>query len=123
MSDIITPMNGTSPNVIVYNGVEYYITNWKDLVPTICNIVKEIDPVLFNEIVDENKIHKSTSTHGNNVKDPIITKNKELLKGPIKLNESELYVEGVLSSSRARFYAKRLLDYYELTDSFQIEVS
>ena len=123
MSDIITPMNGTSPNVIVYNGIEYYIANWKDLVPTICNIVKEIDPVLFNEIVDENKIHKSTSTHGNNVKDPIITKNKELLKGSIKLNESELYVEGVLSSSRARFYAKRLLDYYELTDSFQIEVS
>jgi len=40
-----------------------------------------------------------------------------------KIGETIFYSEGALSSSRARIYAKQLLDLYEVTEMFQISVT
>ena len=123
MSDTNTPMRGTHPNAIIYDNREYSIFNWKDVLPTICNILSEYDKTLFEEVVFTNKIHKANSTRNEYGKDPIISGDKSKLVSPIEIKGTKYFVEGSISSDRARYYTKQLIDIFDLTDFFQISVS
>ncbi len=122
VSDIATPMSGTVLEYVIYDSKTIEVSTWKEFLSTICNIAYKIDSNLFEKIVSENKIHKATSKKNYPQKDPIISKNNNLLIGGIPVGESGYFSEGVISSDRARVYVKQLLDLYGLTDRFQISV-
>ena len=113
-------MSGTSLDNLIYDGKEYSITKWADLLPLVCNILYEIDPSIIDNATVNNLIHKSTSKHRYNEKDPILTTIPEYLVIPVKIKDSNIYVEGCLSSDRERYYSKQVLDLYGLADRFQI---
>lgn len=122
MSDETTPMEGVKPTFIRFDDKQYTVSKWRCVIPTICEILYEFDKELFESIVNQNKIHKSTSTKRENVKDPIITDDIQLVNEPIEIKGSKYYAEGNISSSRARFYAKQLIELYDLIGWFQIAV-
>lgn len=122
MSDESTPMEGEKPTFIRFDDKEYPVSKWKDVIPTICEILINFDNKKFDEIVKNNVIHKSTSIKKENMKDPILTDDKNLLNQPIKIKGSNYYAEGNISSGRARYYSKQLIELYDLIGWFQIAV-
>lgn len=122
MSDDTTPMEGEKPSLIKFDDKEFVVTRWKDVIPTVCQILYSFDKEKFDKIVNENVIHKSTSSKINNMKDPIISKNPDLLNQPIHIKGSNYYAEGNISSGRARFFSKQLIKLYDLVGWFQIAV-
>ena len=99
------------------------MTKWSSLLPTVCNILYEIDSELFNSIVSGNVIHKATSKQSYDMKDPILSYDSSLVVEPVKMDNADIYVEGCISSDRARFYTKQILDLYGLSDVFKICVN
>ena len=122
MSDLTTPMSGAVPDVIIYEDKPYEISTWKDMLNFVCSLTYSIDNYLFEKIIRENKIHKSTSKKNYPQKDPIITENSNLLVKPEQIENTIYYFESNISSDRARFYAKQLLDIYGITDRLQLSV-
>lgn len=123
ISDIFTPMSGEKPVEVFFDDKEHYmISSWKEFLNRICEIAYNFDSKLLEKIVEENMIHKSTSKKNKNGNDPIITKNKTYLNDPLRIGKSDFYVEGNIGSDRARFYAKKLLDVYEITDFCKVYV-
>ncbi len=124
VSDINTPMSGTNVKEIIVDNktVMKTVTSWKDFLKTICEIVYEIDNSQMRKIARDNCIHKSCATKNYPDKDPIITTNSSLLNDPKEILTSGIFVEGNISSARARVYAKQILDIYGITDDFQIYV-
>lgn len=122
VSDITTPMSGTSLESIVYNNKIIEVSTWKDFFNKICEIANKEDSALFERIVFENKIHKATSSRNYPGKDPIISTDVNKLVGAMKIGDTIFYSEGTISSARARIYAKQLLDIYGLTNCFEISV-
>lgn len=123
LSDVVTPMSGTTLENLIYDGKEYTVSKWFELLPLICEILYDIDPTIINSAVVNNTIHKATSKQRYNEKDPILTTVSSYLVTPIKLKNANIYVEGSMCSDRTRFYAKQVLDLYGLADRFQICVS
>ena len=120
LSDIVTPMSGCTLENLIYEGREYTITKWIELLPMVCEILYEIDPSIINNATINNTIHKATSKQRYNEKDPILSTVPSYLITPIKLANANIYVEGCLSSDRTRFYVKQVLDLYGMADRFQI---
>lgn len=56
------------------------------------------------------------------LKDTIISANSTLLTEPMGIKGTIYYVEGCISSNRARYYAKQLIEMYDLVGWFQIAV-
>ena len=100
----------------------YEISGWFELVAKVCEILYSIDSDKLKEIVVQNKIHKSTSKHNIGIKDPILSYKKEFLISSLQIKDTGIYVETSLSSNRARYYTKQILDLFELTDEFQLYV-
>ena len=123
LSDIVTPMSGSTLENLIYDGKEYMITKWSELLPLVCEILYEIDSNIINTATINNVIHKATCKQKDNEKDPILCENQNCLVMPIKLKNANIYVEGCLSSDRTRFYVKQILDLYGLADRFQICVT
>ncbi|MCM1578456.1 MAG: DUF262 domain-containing HNH endonuclease family protein [Ruminococcus sp.] len=122
ISDTTTPMASTDITEIIFESRSMKVSTWKDFLMKICNIAYDFDACLFKVIVEENKIHKATSKKNYPAKDPIISANPALLVNARRIGDTEYYVEGTISSTRARIYAKQLLDIYGITDAFQIYV-
>ncbi len=122
MSDDTTPMEGEKPSMIKCDDKEYPISKWKDVLPTICEILYNLDSRKFKQIVLDNAIHKSTSTKKADMKDPMISCDSTLLISPLLMQNGKYYVEGCISSSRARFYAKQIIELFDLVGWFQIAV-
>lgn len=122
ISDVVTPMSGTSLEAIVYNNNVIEVSTWKDFFNKICEIACTADGELFKRIVAENRIHKATSVRNYPDKDPIISQDTNKLVGAKRIGETAFYSEGTISSMRARIYAKQLLDIYGLTECFEISV-
>ena len=120
LSDIVTPMSGTTLENLIYDGKEYSVTKWFELLPLVCEILYDIDPAILNTATIDNVIHKATSKQRYNEKDPILSNISSYLVTPIKLKNANIYVEGCLSSDRTRYYVKQILDLYGLADRFQI---
>lgn len=121
-SDLTTPMSGQTPATIIYKDNNYEISGWNELVAKVCEILNEVNPEKLKNVVVQNKIHKSTSKHNTGIKDPILTYNKEFLISALQVKNTDIYAEATLSSNRARYYAKQILDIFELTDEFQLYV-
>lgn len=113
-------MSGTNLENLIYDGKEYTITKWFELLPLVCEILYEIDPNIINMATINNTIHKATSKQRYNEKDPILSNVSDYLVTPLKLKNANIYVEGCLSSDRTRYYVKQILDLYGLADRFQI---
>lgn len=122
ISDITTSMSGAAPKAIIYDTDVIEVSTWKDFFATICDLLYGIDNLLFERIADENTIHKATSTRNYPQKDPIISKSKNKLVESKQIGETGYFSEGALSSTRARVYAKQILDLYGFTDRFEISV-
>ncbi|MDE6946342.1 MAG: DUF262 domain-containing HNH endonuclease family protein [Anaeroplasmataceae bacterium] len=122
MSDDSTPMEGEKPSIIKCDNQEYEVRKWKDVLPTICWILYDLDSDKFNQIVKDNLIHKSTATKMDGLKDHIISFDSTLLVNPIRIANTDYFVEGCINSGRARFYAKQLIEAYDLVGYFQIAV-
>lgn len=120
LSDIVTPMSGTTLENLIYEGKEYNVKKWRELLPTVCEILYDIDSNILNTATIDNTIHKATSKQRYNEKDPVLCSVPSYLVDPIKLKNANIYVEGCLSSDRTRYYVKQILDLYGLTDRFQI---
>jgi uncharacterized protein with ParB-like and HNH nuclease domain len=123
ISDLTTPMSGTKLEYLIYADTNYQVTKWKNLLNLICLIGFNYDNKKFEELVAENKIHKATSKTNYPLKDPIISVNKKLLIDAKKIGNSIYYSEGTISSQRARFYSKKIMDIFGLTDKIQIYVT
>ena len=122
-SDIETRMENTNISHITFEGEKYDVTSWNGYLNTICKILFSKDSQKFDKIVEDNVIHKSTSRRNKNGKDPIITKDKNLLVGPYKIEDSEYFSEGTISSMTSRIYSKQLLDLFGFTDDVKLFVS
>lgn len=120
LSDIVTPMSGTTLENLIYDGKEYNVKKWFELLPMVCEILYDIDSNILNTATIDNTIHKATSKQRYNEKDPILSNVPNYLVTPIKLKNANIYVEGCLSSDRTRYYLKQILDLYGLADRFQI---
>ena len=120
LSDIVTPMSGTTLENLIYEGKEYNVTKWFELLPMVCEILYDIDSNILNTATIDNTIHKATSKQRYNEKDPILSSVPNYLVTPIKLKNANIYVEGCLSSDRTRYYLKQILDLYGLADRFKI---
>ena len=121
-SDTTTDMNGSEVKDVLYKKESLGITSWRFYFNEICKIVYNIDSEKFSKIVTDNIIHKSSSKAKNSQKDPIISSKPELLVDAKKIGNTDFYSEGSLSSARARFYAKQLLDMYRITEEVEILV-
>lgn len=123
-SDITTPMSGTHIEAIIFDNKVTNISSWNEYLKIICEIAYKYNSNIMQKIIRENIIHKATSSKNYPAKDPIITNDSSLLVKPKEIFEnSNIFIEGCISSNRARFYAKQILDIYELSDSFQIQVN
>lgn len=58
MSDESTPMEGEKPTLIRFDDKDYPVSKWKDVIPTICEILNSFDSKKLDEIVKDNLIHK-----------------------------------------------------------------
>ena len=122
IADISTPMGNTNITEILFENKVIKVSTWKEFLKTICFIAYSFDPNLFDKIVSDNAIHKATSKKNYPHKDPIITAQENLLVTAKSIEDTPYFVEGTISSSRARIYAKQILDIYGMTDEFQINV-
>lgn len=122
LSDISTPMSGANIESLVYNNEIISISTWKEFFNKVCLISFHFDSEKFKKIVAENIIHKATSTKNYPQKDPVITSEPSKLVLPQIIEGTVYYTEGALSSTRARIYAKQLVDLLEITNRFQLAI-
>ena len=122
-SDLETRMENTNISHIIFENEKYEVTSWNGYLNTICTILYNKDPKKFDKIVEENVIHKATSRRNKNGKDPIITKDKNLLVGPYKIEGTDYYSEGTVSSMTSRTYSKQLLDLFGCTEDVRLFVT
>lgn len=124
LSDLETPMEGASMEALIVNGVTYPVFSFKDLFMKVCELVYSSEPDLFKQIVEQNLIHKATSTKVKGEKDPILTTQPSKLVIPNKIDGTPYYVEAALSSKRVRVYSKALLERFgNLLEQCQIMLS
>ena len=123
-SDITTKMEYANLDYILIDGKKIQVSTWRGYFSELCTFLSKDNPALFEKIVGEKSIHKSTSKKsGSNIKDPVITENKNLLANSVQIKGTKYFCEGCLSSQAARRFAKQLLDSFEMTDKVSIYVS
>jgi len=122
LADISTPMNGASiVSVHCYNN-RYECTRWKDLLVIICRELYSRDQQHFEQIIIKNAIHKATRKKNYPQKDPVITRDRNLLLVPMSIPNTPYFSEGCLSNLRARVFTKQLLDEFKCSDEYSIEI-
>ena len=123
ISDTTTPMEGKDIDYIIFRDNHISVSTWKEFFSKICKIAYDIDKEKFQYIVEKNQIHKNRATKNYPEKDPLITENSDLLVTAFPIKGTKYYSEGTISSNRARFYAKQLLDKYKLSNEVKIYIS
>ena len=122
VADLSIPMNGSNIVAIHCNNIALECNRWKDLLVCLVKAMNENYPDKLSKIINENRIHKATSTKAYPQKDPIISIVPSYLVDPIKVDGCSYYCEGCISNIRARTYAKQLLDYFDITQEYSIEI-
>ncbi|WP_461247142.1 DUF262 domain-containing protein [Treponema sp. R6D11] len=120
-ADIDSP-TGTKPVSIVYKSMSKKVSNWGELFKSICRILIDVDSNRFEDICSKNLIHKSTSVRNPDGKDPTISKQANLITSAKKIGSTAYFCETCFSAERAVHYSKQLLDLFELTEDFFIEI-
>ena len=122
ITDLDTKMEGKKPASLIFDDKTYRVSKWKEILPTICEILYGLDKSKFIQVIKEHIIHKSTSTKQEGIKDPIISENALLLNQPIKINGTNYFAEGNISSISSRRYSAQLVQLFDLVGYFQIAV-
>jgi len=121
--DINFNVTGRNVKTIIFDNVPYSVRGWFELVAITCKILYEYNKEKFDEIVKQNKIHKSTFKYSYYFgKDPIICTEKKYLVSPYFVKEANCFVESTLSANRSMYYTLELIKEYNLLDNFKIEV-
>lgn len=124
LKDINFRVTGRSIKSVVFEGRPYSVRGWFELVALTCKLLYEKDDKKFDEIVNQNRIHKSSFSQsyylGN---DPIICREERYLVSPLFVEETGYYVESTLSAERAIHYTTELASEYELLDRFMVEIA
>lgn len=122
-SDINFDVTGRYIKSIIYNNVPYSLKGWFELVGMTTKILNEVDSNKLDDVIKQNKIHKSGFKQayyfGN---DPIICREKKYLVSPYEVEDANCYVESSLSANRSLYYTIELIKLYDLMDSFKIEI-
>ena len=93
---------------------------WADMVKKVAKICYDTNTELFEEIVKNNLLHKTTSKMTNTgEKDPVISKESKLLRKGKKISGTSFYIETNLSSSQSRSYLRELTKFFEITDKIK----
>ena len=123
ISDLSNSLAGSDVCSLIYKGDILELDTWRSVLVEMSKILIKNDSSKFNKLVEENAIHKSTSTRNHPYKDPIFTTIKEKLVAPQLIENTQYYVEGCLSSHRVRVYAKQLAEYFNDLEAFNIEIT
>ncbi len=116
-------VTGTNINSLVINKEAYPIAGWFELVYQLCNILYDNNKDAFDDIVRNNKVHKSSSTRLYALgKDPILSNDKKYLVSPAYFEKGNFYVEQCLSAERARNYARDVIKYLNIQDEIKIDL-
>lgn len=121
--DTTVPLIGSDVCSLIYDNVIIDIDAWKSVLVEMSKILIDKYAEKFSKLVNENTIHKSTSTRNHPYKDPIFSSEKDKLVSPMAITGTNYYVEGCLSSNRVRVYAKQLAEYFNEAHLFSIEIA
>lgn len=114
ISDMSIYMDGSSIRNISIDGNSIAVSRWNQLLVKVSEYVIAIDSEKFSRVVNENTIHKDRKRMNPPNFDPIITTDKSLVISPKRILTTGFYVEGTISSARARYYTYLLLKEYNL---------
>ena len=121
--DINFNVTGRAVKSVIFDNHPYAVGGWFELVPKVCKILYEHNKDKFDDIVRENRIHKSTfKTSYYRGKDPIICTEEKYLISSYHLKGTEYYIESALSANRAIYYALEFMKEFGLLDSFKVEI-
>ena len=116
-------VTGTNINSLVINKEVYPINGWFELVYQLCNILYDNHKESINDIVKNNKVHKTSSTRSYALgKDPIFSYDKKYVLSPAYFEKGNFYVEQCLSADRARNYARDVIKYLNIEDDIKIDL-
>lgn len=116
-------VTGTNINSVVINKEVYPISGWYELVYQLCNIYYDDNKEIIDDIVKNNKVHKSSSTRLYALgKDPIFSYDKKYILSPAYFEKGNFYVEQCLSADRARNYARDVIKYLNIQDDIKIDL-
>lgn len=116
-------VTGTNINSVVINKEVYPISGWYELVYQLCNIYYDNNKEIIDDIVKNNKVHKSSSTRLYALgKDPIFSYDKKYILSPAYFEKGNFYVEQCLSADRARNYARDVIKYLNIQDDIKIDL-
>ncbi len=116
-------VTGTNINSLVINKEVYPINGWFELVYQLCNILYDRNKEAFDDIVKNNKVHKSSSARLYPLgKDPIFSNDKKYLVSPAYVENGKFYVEQCLSADRARNYARDVIKFLNIQDEIKIDL-
>ncbi len=123
IDDITFSVTGRTIKSLIYDKKPYNIKNWNELLPTVCKILYDIDSILFQEIINKNKIHKSSKNQSYYLgKDPIISYDKNSIVTAYNFEKAKCFIEMTLSADRAKFYTSEILNIYNMSQLFKIEI-
>lgn len=122
LSDTSTLMMGSEIDFVEINGTKVKCSRWMDLLVIVSSELIKRNHKLFESIVKENRIHKSTSKKTGKQKDPILSLSRELFNTPLQIGDTAFYCEGNLSSDMSRKYAKQLLEHFRCLEDFSITI-
>jgi uncharacterized protein with ParB-like and HNH nuclease domain len=116
-------VTGTNINSLVINKEVYPINGWFELVYQLCNVLYDRNKEEFDDIVKNNKVHKSSSARLYPLgKDPIFSNDKKYLVSPAYVENGKFYVEQCLSADRARNYARDVIKFLNIQDEIKIDL-
>ncbi len=116
-------VTGTNINSLVINKEVYPINGWYELVYQLCNIFYDDNKETIDDIVKNNKVHKTSSTRLYALgKDPIFSYDKKYILSPAYFEKGNFYVEQCLSADRARNYARDVIKYLNIQDDIKIDL-
>lgn len=113
ISDLEISFVNRKPKYFLFEENQFSVKSWRELLLTVCEIFYAENENNFGCIVDENKIHRTT-------KAPIISKEKKMLRVPLKVEYTNYFVEGNLSSLDIRRVVLKLAELYDVVDKFKI---
>lgn len=122
LSDLEIEMNGAEIDSFSIAETKYDVSSWRELINKSCEVLYQKDSQLFDKIVSENRLHKSTMSKNPPEKDPIISTDKKKLNSARRIGKTQYYTEANISSSRTRFYTNQLFEFYNLQDAVSITV-
>ena len=116
-------VTGTNINSLIINKNVYSLNGWFELVYQVCNLFYDTHKDLIDDVVKNNKVHKSSSSRLYALgKDPIFSYDKKYLVSPAYFEKGNFYIETCLNADRARNYARELIKILKIEDEIKIDL-